>query len=182
MFHDNRLRAWYSSCMAATRPAATPPADVVVRRSRPADHAWLEPRLDDGWGGAHMARRGELLDVLSLDGFVAEIDGDPAGVLTHRPDGDETELAFLWAFAARRRGIGTALVQALFDATTGPVWLVTTNDNVEALAFYERLGFRVREVRRGAVDDARARLKPSIPVASTNGTRIRDEVELVFVR
>ena len=158
------------------------PADPVVRPYRPAaDRAWLEPRLDDGWGGALQARRGELLDVLDLDGFVAEVDGEPAGVLTHRPGSDATELAFLWAFETRR-GIGTALVRALFDATQGPVWVVTTNDNVEALAFYERLGFRVRDVRSGAVDDARARLKPSIPVVNSNGIRVRDEVELTVQR
>lgn len=160
-----------------------PPADAIrVRRYDAAlDGAWLRPRLDDGFGGAAQARRGELLDVAALDGFVAEVAGEPAGVLTYRPDGDETELAFLWAFA-RRAGIGTALVRALLDAVTGPVWLVTTDDNRGAIAFYERLGFAVREVRHGAVDDARARLKPTIPQVGESGIPVRDEVEMVLAR
>ena len=60
-----------------------------------------------------------------------------------------------------------------------PIWLVTTNDNVDALRFYQRLGFRLRALRAGAVDDARRDLKPSIPVEH-DGIAIRDELELVL--
>jgi hypothetical protein len=60
-----------------------------------------------------------------------------------------------------------------------PIWTVTTNDNVDALRFYQRLGFRLRELRVGAVDEARRDLKPSIPVES-GGIAIRDELELVI--
>ena len=42
---------------------------------------------------------------------------------------------------------------------------MTTSDNLVALRFYQRAGFRMAELRPGAVDAARARLKPSIPLA-----------------
>jgi len=59
------------------------------------------------------------------------------------------------------------------------VWLVTTNDNADALAWYERRGFRVVDVRVGAVDRARETLKPSIPKHNQeNGLPISDEIEL----
>jgi Acetyltransferase (GNAT) family len=58
------------------------------------------------------------------------------------------------------------------------LWLVTTNDNVDALRFYQRHGFRLAAVHRGAVDDSRGRLKPEIPVVGAYGMPLRDEIEL----
>ena len=57
-------------------------------------------------------------------------------------------------------------------------WVVTTNDNVDALRFYQRRGFRLVAVRCGAVDDSRRTLKPSIPLAGDYGIPLRDEIEL----
>jgi ribosomal protein S18 acetylase RimI-like enzyme len=55
---------------------------------------------------------------------------------------------------------------------------VTTNDNVDALRFYQRRGFRLAALRAGAVEDARARLKPEIPWTGADGIELRDELEL----
>ena len=40
------------------------------------------------------------------------------------------------------------------------LWVITTNDNVDALRFYQRRGFCLVRVHRGAVDRSRASLKP----------------------
>jgi hypothetical protein len=58
------------------------------------------------------------------------------------------------------------------------LWVITTNDNVDALRFYQRRGFRLAAVHRGAVDDSRSRLKPEIPVTGAYGIPLRDEIEL----
>ena len=63
------------------------------------------------------------------------------------------------------------------DAGCTRSWLITTNDNARALAFYRALGFGVTAVRPGAVDGSR-KLKPSIPLVSEDGVPITDEVEL----
>jgi GNAT superfamily N-acetyltransferase len=83
------------------------------------------------------------------------------------------------------RGTGSALLAAVIDAarTAGAVrvWLITTNDNLDAIAWYEHKGFAVSEVRPGAVDEARAMLKPSIPPRNaSNGLAISDEIELTL--
>ena len=59
-----------------------------------------------------------------------------------------------------------------------PEWLITTNDNLDALRFYQRRGFRITAIHAGAVDDSRARLKPEIPEAGDHGIPLRDELEL----
>jgi ribosomal protein S18 acetylase RimI-like enzyme len=145
------------------------------------DLAWVEPLLAERWGGRLQARRGELIDVLTENGLIAETNGEACGLLFWRPDGDETEIALLWAFE-QRRGIGRALVTSCLALVDGSVWLVTTDDNVGAVAFYEALGFEIREVRAGAVDRAREELKPQIPVVNADGVAIHDEIELVLRR
>jgi ribosomal protein S18 acetylase RimI-like enzyme len=56
--------------------------------------------------------------------------------------------------------------------------VLTTNDNLDALRFYQRRGFRLAELYPGAVQDARVRLKPEIPASGNHGIPIRDEIVL----
>jgi hypothetical protein len=58
------------------------------------------------------------------------------------------------------------------------LWVLTTNDNVDALRFYQRRGFRLAGLNPGAVDGARATLKPEIPVVGAHGIPLRDELVL----
>ena len=151
----------------------------MIRAYGSADRSWAEAHLDEEFGGALQARRGELIDVLALPGFVTEGDGRPLGILTYRRDGDECELAFIATFD-RHKGIGTALLGALLEAVADceRIWVVTTNDNLEALRFYQRRGFRLAALRPGAVDEARQRLKPHIGAVGELGIPLRDELEL----
>jgi ribosomal protein S18 acetylase RimI-like enzyme len=130
-------------------------------------------------GGPLQARRGELLDVLALPGFVAEREGGRAGLATYRIDNNECELAFI-ATLERQAGVGTALLDAVLRAASGceRIWLVTTNDNLDALRFYQRRGFVLSALRPGAVDEARRTLKPQIGTVGEYGIPLHDEVEL----
>jgi ribosomal protein S18 acetylase RimI-like enzyme len=152
---------------------------MVVRELREPDLDWAEVLLREELGGRLQARRGELLDVLDLPGFVAERDGRPVGLATYRLEQDACEVAVLIA-VERHGGVGTALLAAVREAAAGRarIWLVTTNDNLEALRFYQRRGFVLSALRPGAVDDARARLKPGIPQVGALGIPLRDELEL----
>ena len=58
------------------------------------------------------------------------------------------------------------------------LWVITTNDNVDALRFYQRRGFCLVRVHGGAVDRSRASLKPEIPPVGAYGIPLRDEIEL----
>ena len=57
------------------------------------------------------------------------------------------------------------------------MWLLTTNDNLDALRLYQRHGFRLVQVHPGAVDLAR-QAKPSIPEVGAYGIPLRDELIL----
>jgi len=54
---------------------------------------------------------------------------------------------------------------------------ITTNDNLPALRFYQKQGFRLIVLYPGAVEESR-RLKPSIPLAGHADIPIRDEIQL----
>jgi ribosomal protein S18 acetylase RimI-like enzyme len=79
------------------------------------------------------------------------------------------------------QGVGTTLVEALVSKLRGErvavLEVTTTNDNLNALRFYQRRGFRITRVRPGVVNEAR-RIKPSIPVVGEYGILIRDEIDL----
>jgi len=59
------------------------------------------------------------------------------------------------------------------------VRLTTTNDNVDALRFYQRRGFRLAELRPGAVDRSRQE-KPQIPQTGDYGIPLHDEIDLTL--
>ena len=151
----------------------------MVRELTGADLEWAEGLVTKAFGGRMQARRGELVDVLELPGFVAEQDGEPAGLLTYRWHDDGCELASI-VVRRERRGAGTELVDALIEQVGGRarIWLVTSNDNLDALRFYQRRGFRLVELRPGAIDEARRTPKPEITATGAYGIPIRDELEL----
>jgi ribosomal protein S18 acetylase RimI-like enzyme len=147
------------------------------------DLAEAEALLDDELGGRKQARLRQLHDVLALPGFVAVVDDLLVGVATYAPEGARVELAAIAVrLAARRVGVASALIDAVANAAhsagAAELWLVTTNDNLDAMGLYQRRGFRLSELHPGAVDEARA-LKPSIPLVGEHGIALRDELVLV---
>jgi len=81
------------------------------------------------------------------------------------------------------QGVGTALIAAVAEAARASgclrLWLVTTNDNVDALRFYQKRGFRLAALYPDAIAESR-KLKPKIPPIGAHGIPIRDEIELVM--
>jgi ribosomal protein S18 acetylase RimI-like enzyme len=130
---------------------------------------------------ARVARLGRLEQPLDHPALVAERDGALAGVLTFVLGEGDCEILTLHA-AKRFGGTGTALVEAVealaTEAGCQRLWLITTNDNVDALRFYQRRGFRLAALHRGAVDRSREQLKPEIPRVGDHGIDLRDELEL----
>ena len=153
------------------------------------DTAWAEELLESELAGRFQVRRGELVDALEGSGLVGELDGRPIGLVTWvvadatAVRGGEAEIRVLVvAPDARWRGAGSVLLgwarRALLRAGVERAWLVTTNDNLDALGFYQRRGWRLAELHPGAVDDARRMLKPEIGQRAANGIPIHDELVL----
>ncbi|HWF77405.1 MAG TPA: GNAT family N-acetyltransferase [Caulobacteraceae bacterium] len=162
---------------------------MQVRLASGAELEAARARLVAEWGEPVMmrGRAWRLADcdcLVAGDATEADEDATPdfAGLLAFsRAEAPVAEVVALNAFAPGR-GVGTALLAAL-PAHLGPGFtqlrLGTTNDNLDALAFYQRRGWRLAALRPGAVDRARA-TKPSIPLVGEHGLPIRDEIDLVL--
>ena len=128
-----------------------------------------------------VARLEQLVRPLEHPALVAEDGERLAGVLTYVLGARECEILTLHT-AAQWRGTGTALIETVEqiarDAGCTRLWVLTTNDNVDALRFYQRRGFRFAALNAGAVDRSRAQLKPEIPEHGKHGIPIRDELVL----
>jgi GNAT superfamily N-acetyltransferase len=102
------------------------------------------------------------------------------GLATYRIEGDEFELVTIDAVVAEA-GVGSALLAVAKEVAAAEgcrrLWLITTNDNLDALRFYQRRGLRIAAVHRDAVDRAR-QIKPQIPAVGSSGIGIHDELEL----
>jgi ribosomal protein S18 acetylase RimI-like enzyme len=156
------------------------PDDVLVRPRGVEDHDWVVATMTEQWGSTAVARLGELVDTTDLPGYVAELAGQRVGLALTARRGDEYEVLSI-SVSATRRGIGGQLLRRCIDdaAALGcrRVWLITTNDNTGALAFYQRFGMDICRLHRHGVTRARA-LKPSIPEHDTHGVCIDHEIEL----
>jgi ribosomal protein S18 acetylase RimI-like enzyme len=153
---------------------------VRVRALTHDDGAWKDASVRGHWGSTVVARHGELVDAAGLPGFVALVDDTPVGLVTVARRGDDLEVVTIHV-EHEGRGVGRALMDVVRDHArrTGVrrIWLITTNDNVRALRFYQRWGMDLVALVRDGVAASRA-VKPSIPACGRDGIPIRHELEL----
>lgn len=175
---------------AAHRTSVLPSARLIrtvsgstaprVRSSGPADRPIIESFLHEH-GAEHVARLGHLVDAREYPALLAESEGDLLGLLTYDAAGERCEILTLHT-TQQWRGFGTALIEEVERVASAQgcreLWLITTNDNVDALRFYQRRGFRLVKLHPGEVDRSRESLKPEIPEIGEHGIPIQDELEL----
>jgi GNAT superfamily N-acetyltransferase len=162
-----------------------PQDHVLIRPLQGADRAAVARFIEARWGALIIAVHGTAFHPAELPGFLAELPeqqggGQPVGLLTYAVTGSALEIVTLNA-VRRLAGLGTALLgYAVREARREgcrEIRLTTTNDNVDALRFYQRRGFRLAALRPGAVDEAR-RIKPQIPQTGDHGIPLHDELDL----
>jgi len=155
-------------------------AELVLRAATPHDAAWVNEFMQTHWGGEIVVVHNHVYHPAHLPGFVASQQGEIVGLITYTLQDDACEIVSL---DSTRPGAGTgaaliaAVRQVARQAGCRRLWLITTNDNLDALRFYQKRGFRLAALYPGAVDAAR-RIKPTIPATGEYGIPIRDELEL----
>lgn len=156
-----------------------------IRPLTPADRNWVAQFLDEYWSSTKVVSRGNVYYAHLLPGYTAELkeapeDAPPAGLVTYNIENDSCEIVTLNSLQPGM-GIGSALIEVVKEtareAGCRRVWLVITNDNLEALAFLQKRGFNLAAVYPGSLAETR-KLKPQIPLVGKHDIPLRDEIEL----
>ena len=154
---------------------------VVTRPIEPRDLADIQAELHTHWHSTEIWSLGRLHHADRLPGFVAEVNGAFAGLVTINIDAGAWQCEVI-TLSSRSvvHGIGTALLDAAEShaRTAGcrRIYLTTTNDNCHAIRFYQRRGWRFAALHKGIVDRVRE-LVPDLPLLGHDGIQVRDELE-----
>jgi len=135
------------------------------------------------FGGDLVVSRGQVHHLKDLNGFVFIENNKIMASIFYDINNQECEIVFLES-KLEGRGIGGQLIQYVVDKgkllNCRRVWLITSNDNVKAIRFYQKRGFDLVSIHRNAITEAR-KLKPSIPMFGFDDIAIKHEVEFEFV-
>ncbi|GCE05730.1 GNAT family N-acetyltransferase [Dictyobacter aurantiacus] len=152
----------------------------MIRAIEEHDRGRLAAFVREHWGAPVLVAHGIVYEVARLPAFVAVEDDEWVGCISYIIKDGDCEIVSLDSLR-EGRGIGSALIKAVKEvaerAGCRRLWLITTNDNLHALRFYQKRGFALMAIHRGAVDLAR-HLKPEIPLIGNDGIPLRDEIEL----
>ena len=154
--------------------------NIVLRRKNTQDEEWVNKLLIEYWSDTVVVTRGKKHDASELPSIIAEIDNKRVGVLTYRMDQDECEIISLISIITGT-GIGTKLLHFIEtmarEMNCNRIWLITTNDNENAVQFYLNNGYRIKAIHKDTIEKSRI-LKPSIPLFNQDGIPIKDEIEI----
>jgi len=157
-------------------------SDFRIRPVDSDDADWIAQFITERWGAEFIAAHYEIYHCRDLPGFVATDGEKKVGLLTYKIVAGDCEVVSLGSLQPCV-GIGTGLIDAVKAAACESgcrrLWLVTTNDNMNALRFYQKRGFAMVKINRNAIEFAR-NLKP-IPLTGADGIPLRDEIELEMI-
>ena len=175
-----RWPASSDTSQSAEAPVSDAQPALTVRAVTPADAEGVRQHTIDTWHDDIVVAHGEVFRPHELPGFIALSDGEAVCLVTYRIDGDGCEILTIDSIR-QGAGVGTRLIDTVKDvairAGCRRLWLLTTNDNLNAIGFYQKRGFSLVRVHVGAATEGR-QLKPSIPLIGFAGIPVRDDIEL----
>jgi GNAT superfamily N-acetyltransferase len=151
---------------------------VMVHEATDRDRALVRALFQRDFGRTHIVAFGEVMNVDEMPALVATMHDELSGALAYRLRGDGLHVVALatdpmW----QRSGVGGHLVaEAELLArrlALARLIVTTTNDNLPALYFYQRRGYRLTGIVPGSVVEHTGNT-----IAGFAGIPVRDEVQL----
>lgn len=157
-----------------------PDPDIIIRPVEPLDHNWVLDILTTYWKSPCIVTKGNIHNAETLPGLIAMLSGKRVGILIYSISNNECEIIALNSLV-EKKGIGSGLIEAVREIAVkldcNRLWLITTNDNIPALYFYQKRGFHLVAIHKDALKISR-QLKPEISMTGMFGIPLRDEIEL----
>ncbi|KWW12560.1 hypothetical protein AS888_09360 [Peribacillus simplex] len=122
-----------------------------------------------------------LFHYAELEGFgVMDEDGEISGLGTYKVSDQVCQIISLNS-VHENQGVGSSLLYVMEniakEKNCHTIKAITTNDNLQALKFFQKRGYAISEIVKNAVEHSRE-IKPEIPFYSRDGIPIRDEIIL----
>lgn len=152
----------------------------TIRRIEEKDKDFVKQALKNLWGSEEIVYCGKMYDGSTLPGFLAVESERIVGLVTYIVEESICQIISINALTPGQ-GIGTKLIEAVIqkakENNCTSLLVITTNDNIEALRFYQKKGFVLKAVHVNALEKSR-KIKPEIPFIGEHGIPLRDEIEL----
>ena len=136
----------------------------------------------ENWNTDFMVSKSKIHYVDNLESFIYINENQIKGLLTFYIENNEMEIVSLDSFE-ENLGIGTLLlnkaIEFFMKNSLKKLWLITTNDNLNALKFYQKRNFKICNFHLNTVANSR-KIKPSIPKLGYNNIPIEHEIELEY--
>ncbi|MBD5485038.1 MAG: GNAT family N-acetyltransferase [Lachnospiraceae bacterium] len=134
------------------------------------------------WCTTTMIIRGKEIDMTKTEGFYFKEGEDIISLITYIVYDNVLEITSLDSLR-EKQGIGSKLIETVIhearERKLQKIVLITTNDNINAIRFYQKRGFDMAHLYRNAMDISR-KLKPEIPLIGENSIPLRHEIEFEF--
>jgi ribosomal protein S18 acetylase RimI-like enzyme len=144
---------------------------------------FIEEYLKEHWHASFIVSRGIAHWINDLDGFAAFDGNQLAGFITYYIKDLQMEIVTLNSIPSGK-GIGSTLLfnalEYAKEVNLKRVWLITTNDNMDSLRFFQKKGFDLIRIHNNAMDITRE-MKPQIPVMGRDGILLKHELELEYL-
>ena len=152
---------------------------MIIQAITPERRKEVNTLLKNKWNCPPIVSRGRALDATTFPGFISLHNNKISGLVTYNIEHNECEIVTLDSFE-KNKGIGTALINSVLavakENACHRLWLITTNDNINAIRFYQRRGFDLVAIYFNAIEQAR-KIKPSIPLTGMDDIPIKHELE-----
>lgn len=152
---------------------------IEIKKINSKNRQQINNFISSCWFSTDMVVRGEIVDMTKMDGFASYENDRIIGLVTYRICDNECEIMSLDSLN-ERQGIGTALINKMKEEAIKEkcikLKLITTNDNINAIRFYQKRGFDMVRIYHNALDVSR-KLKPSIPMVGNFGIPLKHEIE-----
>ena len=142
----------------------------------------IGPFFIENWGSDFIVSRGKIIYGKDLPGFMILKNDKIIGLLTYHLENNSCEIVSLDSLTPNQ-GIGSRLIQKIIEKAKNNKYsclrLITTNDNIDAMKFYQKIGFVFKAIYPNAIEESRKQ-KQDIPTIGKYNIPIRDEIELEY--
>lgn len=144
----------------------------------PVEDEEVKKILVENWGSTTIIAMERVHKIEDLSGFLAIQKNMVAGLLTFEIRDNSCEIVTLNSLITQI-GVGSELVNRCIkmakEEKCDLLWVATTNDNTDAMKFYQKRGFRFRAIYPNRIDQYR-KIKPEIPLVGMNDIPLKDEI------